>query len=220
MIVRRLVSLRIALLALSAAWLLSGGGRAHASTQRAAHASSKVKPAGAKGKAKTKGKTKGRTASRARIEKPAPPPMVGGRVAVFVFKGEPASAPVRTEVVNLLRSKGLNVMTTLLPVDSSDQYRDMAATLGLAVYVHGEVRDNGEHAKAVVHIRSGVTGRKIKSARFAGASHELPADVGQSLWSAVGPSFVRACADAAKPRKAGRAPLRIEAGTPIQPSDT
>ena len=146
--------------------------------------------------------------------------MVGGRVAVFTFKGEGTPSPVRAEVVNVLRSKGLNVMTNLLPVDSAEQYRDMAATLGLAAYVHGEVRDSGERAKAVVHIRSGVTGRKIKSVRFAGASDELPSDVGQSLWTEVGPSFLRACADAAKPRKGGRAPMRIEAGTPIEPTDS
>jgi hypothetical protein len=146
--------------------------------------------------------------------------MVGGRVAVFAFKGEDTPAPIRTEVVNLLRSKGLTVMTTLLPVDSAVQYRDMAASLGLAVYVHGEVRDDGAHARAVVHIRSGVSGRKIKSARFAGPSRDLPTDVGQSLWGAVGPSFLRACAEAAKPRKGGRAPMRIEAGTPLEPSDT
>lgn len=167
---------------------------------------------------KDKGKSRGKEGS-ARAAKAEPPPVVGGRVAVFVFKGEEASAPIRTEVVNLLRSKGLEVDTTLLPVDSAVQYRDMAATLGLAVYVHGEVRDDGERAKAVVHIRSGVTGRKIKSVRFQGASTELRADVGKSLWGEVGPAFARTCAAAAKPRKI-RAPLRIEAGTPLGPSDT
>jgi hypothetical protein len=193
---------------------------AHARAGRTVHTPAKTHPST---KAKTKGKarTKGKAAVASRAAKPAPPPpMVGGRVAVFAFKGENGPMPVRTEVVNLLRSKGLNVMTTLLPVDSAEQYRDMAATLGLAVYVHGEVRDNGDRAKAVVHIRSGITGRKIKSVRFSGASTELPDDVGRSLWAEVGPSFLRTCAAAAKPRKGGRAPMRIEAGTPIEPSDT
>jgi hypothetical protein len=218
---RRLVC---AFIALSMALAVPALGDAHASARRAAPAPTKAtkKKAGTQAKLKTKvkakSKTKGRSAVRAQEEKP--PPMVGGRVAVFTFKGEEPSSPVRAEVVNVLRSKGLNVMTTLLPVDSAEQYRDMAATLGLAAYVHGEVRDSGERAKAVVHIRSGVTGRKIKSARFSGASSELSADVAQSLWSEVGLSFVRACADAAKPRKGGRAPMRIEAGTPLEPSDT
>lgn len=196
------------------------GPAARLAQARAAHTAAKTH-ASAKTKAKTKAKSKGKVGAASPSAKPAPPPpMVGGRVAVFVFKGEGGSMPVRTEVVNLLRSKGLNVMTTLLPVDSAEQYRDMAATLGLAVYVHGEVRDNGDRAKAVVHIRSGVTGRKIKSARFSGASAALPDDVGKSLWAQVGPSFLRVCAAAAKPRKAGRAPMRIEAGTPLQPSET
>jgi hypothetical protein len=207
------------LLAVSAAMVASGQGAARAAVRRSVHAPAKPHTS-AKPKPKAKVKGKASTAA-ARVAKPVPPPpMVGGRVAVFAFRGEDGSTPVRTEVVNLLRSKGLNVVTTLLPVDSAEQYRDMAATLGLAVYVHGEVRDNGERAKAVVHIRSGVTGRKIKSVRFTGTSGELPDDVGRSLWGEVGPAFLRTCAAAAKPRKGGRAPMRIEAGTPQAPSDT
>lgn len=188
-------------------------------SKTASKTASKNTAASRTAKAGNTGKTSRAESGKAKNAKAEPPPIVGGRVAVFVFKGEEAPAPIRTEVVNLLRSKGLDVNTTLLPVDSAVQYRDMAATLGLAVYVHGEVRDDGERVRAVVHIRSGVTGRKIKSVRFKGASTELRADVGKSLWGEVGSAFARTCAAAAKPRKI-RAPLRIEAGTPLGPSDT
>jgi hypothetical protein len=40
--------------------------------------------------------------------------------------------------------------------------------------------------------------------------------VGKGLWDRISPDLSKLCVDAAKPRKAERAPLRIEAGTPLE----
>jgi hypothetical protein len=168
-----------------------------------------------------KPKTEGRCNIKA-ASKVAAVPGARGRVAVFGFRGEGA-APVHAQVVRVLRKRGFDVTTTLRPVDSPDQYRDMAALLGLAVYVDGDVIDDGARASALVRIRSGVTGFRIASARFSGNSDRLPADVARGLWPEVGAAFARACAHASsRPRRTERAPLRIEAGTPIEntPSGT
>jgi hypothetical protein len=138
-------------------------------------------------------------------------------VAVFVFKGDDAASErVRAQVVRALRARGLKVVTTLRPVDSAEQFREMAVTLNLAVYVDGEVNEDGDQASAAIHLRSGVTGLRVASATFSGDRKNLAFDVRKALWGRVGDSFVRICADAAKPRKHDRAPMRIEAGTPIE----
>jgi hypothetical protein len=184
----------------------------HATGKRTASApSAKTKP----GKRKiARPVSKGRAvASRGPSARPSV--VAGRKVAVLVFKGE-GSDPVRLQVVNVLRAKGLDVTTTLRPVDSAVQYRDMATALGLAAYVYGEVRDDGEQARVTVHIRSGVSGQRVKSARFSGSSRTLPNDINKDLWAQVGPTVGRVCADAAtKPRRQS-APMRIEAGTPIE----
>src|SRR5262249_12446681 len=79
----------------------------------------------------------GRKATPARAP-PAGAPAVSGKVAVFEFKGDDA-ALVHEGVVGALRARGLAVTTSLRPVDSAEQYREMAATLDLAAYVDGAV---------------------------------------------------------------------------------
>ena len=142
------------------------------------------------------------------------PTSVGGRVAVFGFTGEGA-ARVQQIVVNTLRMRGLQVMTSLRPVDSAEQYRDMAATLGLAAYIDGKVGSGGAGGQATVQVRSGVSGRRIASLRFSGDHGALASDVGDRLWPKMGPQLTRLCAEAAKPRKSGRRVMRIDAGTPL-----
>jgi hypothetical protein len=149
------------------------------------------------------------------VPKVAPTQNTRGRVAVFGFRGE-GGAPVHAQVVRLLRKRGFDVTTTLRPVDSPEQYRDMAALLGLAAYVDGDVIDDGTRASALVRIRSGLTGFRIASARFSGGSNNLPADVARGFWPVVGAAVSRACAHGSRPRKTEHAPLRIEAGTPIE----
>jgi hypothetical protein len=150
--------------------------------------------------AKTKGKSAGG-------------PTVSGKVAVFGFTGDGASR-VQHAVVSTLRTRGLQVTTGLRPVDSAEQYREMAATLRLAAYIDGAV--GGDGSQATVNVRSGITGRRIASVRFSGDRGGLPADVGNGLWPRTGNQLARLCAEAAKPRKGPRRAMRINAGTPLE----
>ncbi len=175
-------------------------------------------PAGAKGKPRSGGKSK--PAARAQPKEPPPLPAPQGKFVVFTFAGEGGHL-VQRQVVNTLRAKGLKVITNIRPVDSAEQYREMAVTLNLVAYVDGEFVGEGDQASATVYVRSGVTGLRAVSTTFAGERRTLVAEVGKGLWERVSPDLARLCADAAKPRKAERAPLRIEAGTPLpnRPSD-
>jgi hypothetical protein len=144
-------------------------------------------------------------------------PAVEGRVAVFGFSGEGA-ARVQQVVVSTLRMRGLQVTTTLRPVDSAEQFREMAETLRLAAYIEGSVGGDGSRGKATVHLRSGVTGRRIASVHFSGDRNTLASDVGSGLWPRTGSQLTRLCAEAGKPHKGGRRAMRIDAGTQIEPS--
>jgi hypothetical protein len=115
----------------------------------------------------------------------------------------------------VLRSNGFSVMTSLRPVDSAEQFRDLAATLHLAAYVDGEVQDEGGACSATIWVRSGTTGMRVASTTFSGERRKLSADVGKTLWTRVGPALTRARTDASKPRKLDHAPMRIDAGTPL-----
>jgi hypothetical protein len=70
----------------------------------------------------------------AKSKSKADAPNVAGKVAVFGFTGDGA-ARVQQVVVSTLRTRGLQVTTSLRPVDSAEQYREMAATLRLAAYI-------------------------------------------------------------------------------------
>ena len=142
-------------------------------------------------------------------------PTVSGKVAVFGFTGDGA-ARVQQVVVSTLRTRGLQVTTSLRPVDSAEQYREMAATLRLAAYIDGTVAGSGSEGQATVLVRSGITGRRIASVRFSGERSALAADVGSGLWPLAGSQLARLCAEAAKPRKGGRGAMRINAGTRIE----
>jgi hypothetical protein len=159
------------------------------------------RPAAASAGPRSKGKSEG--------------PAVNGKVAVFGFTGDGA-ARVQQVVVSTLRTRGLHVTTGLRPVDSAEQYREMAATLQLAAYIEGTVGGEGSRGQATVHLRSGVTGRRIASVRFSGERSGLATDVGNGLWPRAGGQLARLCAQAAKPRKGGRHAMRINAGTPIE----
>jgi hypothetical protein len=204
--VRRRGSPRL-LIALGAALALAVAGPAAAKKKPASDAASRRKPAGRPqvkpGPAKPKDPK----------EAPLPPPQ--GKLAVFTFAGE-GGHRVQQQVISSLRAKGLKVITNLRPVDSAEQYREMALTLNLVAYVDGEFTSEGDQASATVYVRSGVTGMRAASTTFAGERRTLAADVGKGLWDRLSPDLARLCVDAAKPRKAERPPLRIEAGTPIE----
>ena len=153
----------------------------------------------------------------ARAKSKSEGPSINGKVAVFGFTGEGA-ARVQQTVVSTLRTRGLQVTTTLRPVDSAEQYREMAATLQLAAYIDGAVGGAGSRGQATVHLRSGVTGRRIASVRFSADRSVLADNVGSGLWPRTGNQLTRLCAAAAKPRKGARRALRIDAGTQIEPA--
>jgi hypothetical protein len=139
---------------------------------------------------------------------------------VFAFSGDDAE-PVRRQVLHLLKAKGLKANISLRPFDSPEQYRETAVALGLVAYVDGEVTVDGAEASTTIFIRNGASGLRTASATFAGDRRQLPADVGKGLWDQVSAALGRACADAAKPRKPDREPMRINAGTPLadRPAD-
>ena len=175
-------------------------------------------PSAARGKKKPASapSAKSKSVARAQPQPKAPAlPVPQGKFAVFTFAGE-GGHRVQQQVVSSLRAKGLKVITNLRPVDSAEQYREMAVTLNLVAYLDGEYVGEGDQASATVYVRSGVTGLRAVSTTFAGDRRTLPTEIGKGLWDRISPDLSKLCADAAKPRKAERAPLRIEAGTPLE----
>lgn len=150
--------------------------------------------------------------------KPEPPvavvPVAGAKVALLTFTGDDAES-IRRQVMHALRAKGIKMMTSLRPVDSPEQFREMSATLNLVAYVDGEVAVDGAAASATVFVRNGSTGLRSASATFAGDRHALGATIAKELWDRIGPAMSDAVADAAKPRKGTREPMRINAGSPL-----
>jgi hypothetical protein len=178
-------------------------------------------PAGARDRKKAAAAPSAKKKPAARLQPKDPPlPAPQGKFVVFTFAGEGAHR-VQQQVVSLLRAKGLKVITNLRPVDSAEQYREMAVTLNLVAYLDGEYVGDGDQASATVYVRSGVTGLRAVSTTFAGERRTLPAEIGKGLWDRLSPELSKLCVEAAKPRKAERAPLRIEAGTPLpnRPTD-
>ena len=170
-------------------------------------------------KAKPKPQAKGCPAPR-ELPPPQPPIVVAGsKIAVFAFTGDDAE-PVRRQVMRLFKSKGMKILAALRPVDSAEQYREMSATLNLVAYVDGEVTVDGNDGSATIYVRNGATGMRTASATFAADRHQLAAGLGKELWERLAPALGQACTDAAKPRKQGREPMRINAGTPLTDADT
>lgn len=176
----------------------------------------------AAGKHAPHGKAKPKPAAKnCPAPKDEPPPIVvaGGKVAVFSFTGDDAE-PVRRQVMHLLRSRGMKVMTNLRPVDSAEQYREMSVALNLVAYVDGEVTVEGNDGSATVFVRNGATGMRTASATVAADRRQLGANLAKEIWDKLGPALSQACSDASKPRKGGREPMRINAGTPLTDADT
>jgi hypothetical protein len=137
------------------------------------------------------------------------------KVAVFNFDGDEFTN-VRKHVITVLTNQGLHVDTSLRPVQSAEEFRDMGAMLDIAAYVHGRIKDlPADKAEATIMVRSGVTGRTIATATIAGHRRGLRFDVEEKLWDHVGKALMRACKEATKPRRPRTEPMRIEAGTPL-----
>src|SRR5207237_3257037 len=93
-------------------------------------------PAPASAKRKVPAAGKGKPAARAQPKEPPPLPAPQGKFVVFTFQGEGGHL-VQRQVINSLRAKGLKVITNIRPVDSAEQYREMAVTLNLVGYLDG-----------------------------------------------------------------------------------
>jgi hypothetical protein len=167
--------------------------------------------AGLSGRAAAADKGQGKSKS------PSPADAAGsatGKVAVFTFDGDEATN-VHKHVVTALTNQGLQVETSLKPVQSAEEFRDMGTTLDLAAYVHGRIKDlPGDKAEAIITVRSGVTGRTIASATIVGYRGGLRFDVEEKLWERVGRAITQACREAKKPRRPVNA-THIEAGSPL-----
>jgi hypothetical protein len=142
-------------------------------------------------------------------------PNQAGKIVIFPFRNDDGGT-VSRQVGQLLAGRGLDVMSDVKPVDSAEQYRDMATALGLVAYVEGDVRGSDTAARATVRIRSGYSGRKMTEVSFKESRENLPREISEQLWTKLGPSVAHACVDAAKPRRKSRTMLQINAGTPVE----
>jgi hypothetical protein len=122
-----------------------------------------------------------------------------------------------TQVERLLRARGVEVATDVRGVDTPEQFRELATHLGIAAFVEGNLkeREGAAISKVTIQVRSGYTGRKLTAVTFRETKLHLRAEVEDKLWPKIAPAITRACIDANKPRKRDRAPMMIEAGTPL-----
>jgi hypothetical protein len=142
---------------------------------------------------------------------------LAGKVAVFPIRYDDDHSFV-SQLQRLLRARGLEVVTDVRPVDTPEQYREIAGTLSLAALIGGRYDEGDKMARLTLEVRSGYTGRRLMAATFKQNKLNMRAEVEGKLWNRIGPAVARACADASKPRKRGRSPLFIEAGTSLASS--
>lgn len=179
-------------------------------------------PAAAAGKRAAHGRTPAKKPPKgcpgAKPVKEEPPvalvPVAGAKVAVLAFSGDDPE-PVRRQVMQVLRGKRMKTMTGLRPVDSPEQFREMSAALNLVAYLDGEVAVDGTTASVTIFVRNGASGMHTASATFAGERRSLGAAIAKDLWERIGPAMSDAVADAAKPHKGVREPMRLNAGSPL-----
>jgi hypothetical protein len=140
------------------------------------------------------------------------------RIALLEFRGDDVER-IRGQVIKVLRSKVREVSTNLKSPDTAEQYRDMGAALNLALYIHGRLKDTGKDmAVLTLELRSGVNGRKLTTVRLTGSRRKIYADAEDELWKKLEKPFGRACLEATRAVRHHNAPMRIEAGTPIEDS--
>jgi hypothetical protein len=174
----------------------------------------KPAPTKATGKAAASAKCPPTKAVAVAKEEPIVTP--GSKVATFAFTNDPGES-IRKQVHHVLKSKGLKIDTSLRALfDKGEQFRETASALGLVAYVDGEVEIDGHSGSATIFLRDGASGLRLWSTTFTAPRQQLASAVGKQLWEQMSPALARACAAmAAKPANAERAPLRIDAGTPL-----
>ena len=114
----------------------------------APHAGAAAKHGASHAKSKSRSKPVAKECPAPKEE--APIVVAGGKVAMFAFTGDDAE-PIRRQVTHLLKSKGMKIMTSLRPVDSAEQYREMSVTLNLVAYIDGEVTIDGNDGSATIY---------------------------------------------------------------------
>ena len=171
----------------------------------------------AKGKVASRGHAKARAGGESQV-RDASEAVAGSKIALLEFRGD-NTEQIRAQVIKVLRTKVREVSTNLRPADTTEQYRDMGAALNLALYVHGQIKDTGKDtAVLTIDLRSGVSGRKLTSVKFTGPRRKLYADAEDELWAKIEKPFGRACLEATHAVRHHNAPMRIEAGSPIEDS--
>jgi hypothetical protein len=155
-----------------------------------------------------------------RSSRPPVDDQVAGKVAFFHFRGQDL-ADLEAPVSKALRAHGLTVLTELRPVDLPDQFRELAATLDLIAYVDGTVTPmRDERIRVALAVRSGYSGRKVARLSVVATPEDFPAKLDELFWKRFGPALVRARADAEKPRRRTRAPMQIDASSPMESGPT
>ena len=142
-----------------------------------------------------------------------------GKIVVFPFRDDEDNS-FSAQVERLLKGHGLDIVTGVRRVDTAENYREIAGTMGIVAFVDGNVKERGDTARVTVEVRSGYSGRKITATTFKETKIHLRAEIEDKLWNKIGSAMARACADADKPRLRNRGPLVIEAGSPHAATDT
>ena len=137
-----------------------------------------------------------------------------GKIVVFHFRNDDDGALSR-QVGQLLQARGLELVPDVQPVDTAEQFRDVATHLDLVGYVDGDLKPMRDgKAKLTLRVRNGYTGRHVTQAVFTEPVDELPRALSGKLWSKLAPAIAQACSDASKPRHRTRT-MQINAGTPL-----
>jgi len=139
-----------------------------------------------------------------------------GKVVLLPFADDDDRS-IAALVERLLQARGLEVLTNVRGVDTPEQYRELAGLTGVTAFVDGTVRERegDKNVRVTVQLRSGYTGRRVALATFKETKLHLRTEIEDKLWTRFGPAMARAVVDASKPRKRGRGPMVIEAGTPL-----
>ena len=192
---------------LTLAWLVAALLASSASVADAASRKAKTK-------AQSRGSAKARAGAEAHVGATAEA-VAGSKIALLEFRGDNVDL-IRGQVIKVLKTKVREVSTNLRPADTTEQYRDMGAALNLALYVQGQLKDTSkDQAVLTIDLRSGVSGRKLTSVTFTGNRRKLYADAEDELWKKIEKPFGRACLEATKAVRHHNAPMRIEAGSPL-----
>jgi TolB-like protein len=142
-----------------------------------------------------------------------------GKIVVFPFRDDEDNS-FSAQAERLLKGHGLEIVTGLRRVDTAENYREIANTMGIVAFIDGNIKQRGDVMKVTVEVRSGYSGRKLTSTTFKETKLHLRAEIEDKLWTKVGAAIAKACADADKPRLRNRGPLMIEAGSPLAAKDT